>query len=156
MRGAYFCQPPPSCIFASDTPITSTPSRSKYARSSSTVQFHCDSIDRHTRGCVLIVTLRSAQARGAADAAPAVELKIDAREELGLATREVHRSERRVARVAQARQMHRLDLRAPLRRHVGVTSHVHDEARAQCVAPNVVLRVLDGEAPRERVECALA
>src|SRR5262245_31073724 len=155
MRGAYFCQPPPSCIFASDTPMTSTPSRSKYARSSSTVQFHCDSIDRHTRGCVLITMLRSPEARGAADAAAAVELEVDAGEELGLATREVDGGERRVARVAQTREVHRLHLRAAFRCHVLVSAHVDDESRTQCVAPDVLLRVLDREAARHRVQGAL-
>src|SRR4029078_277076 len=127
MRGANFCQPPPSCIFASDTPMTATPSRSKYARSSSTVQFHCDSIDRHTRGCVLIVALRSAQARSAGDGAATVELEVDASEELGFATREVDRGKRRVARVAETREVHGLHLLATFGGHLRVASHVHDE-----------------------------
>src|SRR6476661_4371918 len=139
MRGANFSQPPPSCILASDTPITSTSSRSKYSRSSSTVQFHCDSIDNDTRGCVLIVSLRSAQARGATDAAATVELQIDAGEELRLMTCEVHRGIRGVARVPEPGEMHRLHLLSPLGGHVRVAPHVHDETRTERVAPDVVL-----------------
>src|SRR5215470_7157730 len=126
MRGAKRCQPPPSCILASETPITSTPSRSKYSRSSSTLQFHCDSIDKLTRGWVRIAPLRSAEARGATDAAPAVELQVDAGQELGLATREVHRGIRRIACVAEPGEVHRLHLGAALGRHVRVPAHVHD------------------------------
>src|SRR5262245_35654126 len=107
---------------------------------------------RHTLGPLTA----SAQHPAARDGAAAVDREQGAGDELALAAGQVDDGVGHVVGMAQAGQVHRLELRASLGGHAGVAPLVDDVADGDRVAADRLPAVLDCDRPREGVETALA
>src|SRR5262245_11865924 len=92
----------------------------------------------------------------AGDRAAAIDRDQGTGHELALAAREVHDGIRDVVRLPEPRQVHRLELRAPLGRQLVVAALVHHVAHGDRVAADVLVGMVDGHGSREGVEASLA
>src|SRR5687767_8212436 len=98
----------------------------------------------------------SSDGQRASDAAPAVELQVDAREVLGFRARQVDRGVGDVACLAQPREVHALEAFAPLWRDLSIAPLVDHVTRTDRVAADSLASIVYGDGTRERVHPALA